>query len=842
MLALAAFTLCGQGALQETAAQTKKFCRLPLTVTSQMVSPGPWPVRVMMGPTETGQGERQVFDTRFGQIFSPGFREGTVFVAGRSRGHKLAFLSIEHRCDGTFEPKQLHMTLRTTPTKQATIRLPFADAPERVLYRVEGGRAIAFGDIDLGEEKSLLARQSANPLAGYYRGDAPAPKRRQPVLATPGARSFDGTITVRQPLTWVNDGDLLWPNGVVPYSFDPDAPFTASEQRYIRAQMDIVERDSNVRFIEKQPFHDDYILITEGKDAKACGSSPIGRQGKEQTLKLRRGCLGAAHRTTIHELLHALGVYHEQSRPDRDGFVRILWDNIDGGKDGPYGHNFFVKQNVRTTDAYDPRSIMHYSKNAFGQRALGIGPSATTIECLKNCNADDFGSNTLSPADRVGLLRMYPGTGNHYGGFSWGSGVATTDIELADITGDGKAKMIVVRNMKQTGHSRVLLLDPMNGYQRLGVRWSDERGWGPNSYPVAVAAGNIDDDPALEYAVARVSSVNTRVNVYDFDPEGEVFRRVAQIGRQWGKSIHARDVEFGDIDGDGRDELIVVTNSRNANPGQILFRHGPAALQVWQFRDKGKPPVLSFTGAGSFPGQSATRVAAGDIDFDKREEIVVATNGRKKGQERFVVLTFPGSPLAGGGRAMKKIFSGGKEWGNGAFTTDVAVSHTTIDKDRGPTAAAVAVARVQNTGPRAFLYETGADCALLCETRQIGRDWPADHYVYRLTFANTDRDPDRELVFGRGVGRFVDTTVRRLDGYDFTGGRTRPLPFAADPYPLMGNQRITALAGGDIDGDGGDEIAIGNAPNRVFILTGGGGPKGSDTAPSHATKRFGLVN
>ena len=60
----------------------------------------------------------------------------------------------------------------------------------------------------------------------------------------------------------------------------------------------------------------------------------------------------------IHEMLHALGQWHEQSRTDRDNHLNMRWDILGMSKQG--GANY-GKFDTRDYYPYDYESIMQYS-------------------------------------------------------------------------------------------------------------------------------------------------------------------------------------------------------------------------------------------------------------------------------------------------------------------------------------------------------------------------------------------------------------------------------------------------------------------------------------------------
>lgn len=56
----------------------------------------------------------------------------------------------------------------------------------------------------------------------------------------------------------------------------------------------------------------------------------MGRQGNDQRIGLTRGCMETVGQVQ-HEIMHALGLYHEVSRKDRDQYIYINWSNIREG-------------------------------------------------------------------------------------------------------------------------------------------------------------------------------------------------------------------------------------------------------------------------------------------------------------------------------------------------------------------------------------------------------------------------------------------------------------------------------------------------------------------------------
>jgi len=92
-------------------------------------------------------------------------------------------------------------------------------------------------------------------------------------------------------------------------------------------------------------------------------ASQVGRAGGMQYVSLGTGCVYAG--IAQHELMHSTGFWHEQSRADRDDYIRILWENIEPGMEELYMQSSVqsMKSTIRSTCFYG--SFVAFQSNTY---------------------------------------------------------------------------------------------------------------------------------------------------------------------------------------------------------------------------------------------------------------------------------------------------------------------------------------------------------------------------------------------------------------------------------------------------------------------------------------------
>lgn len=178
-------------------------------------------------------------------------------------------------------------------------------------------------------------------------------------------------------------------DSIVPYVIDSDLEFRRND---IETAINIIESSTNARLRSFQPGDRDWVIFQLGSGC----SSFIGRRGGGQAINLAPGCsIGSI----MHEILHALGGHHEHTRPDRDSFVRVNFENIQQGT----VNNFIISATAQGVGPYDYNSIMHYPRTGFssnGQDTITpLNPSAVIGQRTRLTNGDIQTFNTLYQGD-----------------------------------------------------------------------------------------------------------------------------------------------------------------------------------------------------------------------------------------------------------------------------------------------------------------------------------------------------------------------------------------------------------------------------------------------------------
>lgn len=163
--------------------------------------------------------------------------------------------------------------------------------------------------------------------------------------------------------------DVTWPDGIVYYIIDRS--FNPWNRVLLERVMKEFESRTCIRFKYRQQYERNYVIFTSRQDA--CFAN-IGRIGGPQIINLSGSC--ARLGTFQHEIMHALGIIHEQSRPDRDRFIQINTDNIRTKDiDNFAKYSYYEIDNLR--EEFNFNSVMLYPNYAFSKNGRN------TIQAIK---------------------------------------------------------------------------------------------------------------------------------------------------------------------------------------------------------------------------------------------------------------------------------------------------------------------------------------------------------------------------------------------------------------------------------------------------------------------------
>jgi hypothetical protein len=196
---------------------------------------------------------------------------------------------------------------------------------------------------------------------------------------------------------------------------------------------------------------------------------------------------------------------------------------------------------------------------------------------------------------------------------SWNLIQYYSTIQTADINGDGRDELLARNALSIEVHG----FDPStNSWYQLpdGPAWSDAGGWNLPRYYSTIQTADINGDGRDELLGRSAAGMlaygfNPATNAWEALPNGPAW----SDAQSWDMYKYYGTIQTGDIDNDGRDELL----ARNAL--SIEAHEFDPASSTWSRLPDG--PALSDTGGWDLP-QYYTTIQTGDLDGDGQDELL----------------------------------------------------------------------------------------------------------------------------------------------------------------------------------------------------------------------------
>ncbi len=383
-------------------------------------------------------------------------------------------------------------------------------------YRKLGELAVADEHVVLGPYDLVVAQQA------FLRGEGPA------------SATFAAVPAIR---------DYWWSNGIVPFEIDSGLERRAREE--IRAAIDTYNEKTPLRLRERT---NESTYVRYVKQLECCGpfghlASMTGHPGmrpgvnevKIQTVESDGTLRPREHLrfSAVHETGHAIGLFHEHNRKDRDDFVDIDEDCLDFFYS--ISGNFSINDASEAVGPYDFNSVMHYPTKR-GQK----GPPWDRRDCFtmvkrpehrapNDSTGEIFSNLALSTHDINALHHVYgrPGV-TPAAGDSYGFALLSHDFDR-----DGYEDLAVGAPGRSQGSGAVFLY---KGTASGNVLWkvlTPEQTQAGQRFGSALAAGDFDGDGVQDLAVgaplANVEGKHGAGKVFIFRIRGNREREQTEV-------------------------------------------------------------------------------------------------------------------------------------------------------------------------------------------------------------------------------------------------------------------------------------------------------------------------